>query len=60
MKLKNRTISLRISDEAANAYGYLQSIRINPSELLRSGGENAIISKAKEMKQPIKSEHIPF
>lgn len=60
MKLKNRVVSLRLSNEAANAYGFLQSIKVNPSRYLREGGEAAVIYKAKEMKQPIKKEDLPF
>ena len=60
MKLKNKVISLRLTDEAARAYGYLQSIKVNPSELIRNGGETAIISKAKEMKINKVKNSCPF
>lgn len=60
MQLKKTVISIRLNNEAANACSYLRSIKVNPARYLREGGETAVISKAKEMKQPIEKEILPF
>lgn len=60
MKLKPNKIVIRLNREAFESYVYLRSIKVNPAVYFREGGETAIISKAKEMKQPVKKNICPF
>ena len=44
--LKANAVRIRLSNEAMEAYRYLQQCKMRPAQLLRSGGETALMAAA--------------
>ena len=50
MRLKINAISIRLNNDAMEAYRYLQTKKVNPAKYLREGGEKRLIEVAEEFK----------
>lgn len=57
-KIYNEIISIRLSDEAFEAWHYLKNKKVSPAHFLRLGGEAMLIQKAVEFKKHV--EKLPF
>lgn len=53
--MKTNIIAIRLSYDCIEAYRFLQSKRINPAKLLRSGGEQLVIDTAQRNKFKLKT-----
>ena len=46
--MNTNVITVRLSDEAIEAYRFLQAKKINPAKYLRQGGEQLVIQTAQK------------
>ena len=58
--MNSNVITIRLSDNAINAYRFLQSKKINPAKYLRQGGEEQLIKVALKNKFTLKINKPPF
>lgn len=58
--MNSNIITIRLSNNCALAYRFLQSKKINPAKYLRLGGENLVIQTAQNNKFKLIKNKIPF
>lgn len=58
--MNSSIITIRLSNNCALAYRFLQSKKINPAKYLRLGGEALVIKMAKKNKFKLIKNKIPF
>ena len=58
--MKSNIITIRLSNNCALAYRFLQSKKINPAKYLRLGGEPLVIKMAQNSKFKLIKNKIPF
>ena len=58
--MNSNIITIRLSNDCALAYRFLQSRKINPAKYLRLGGESLVIQIAQKNKFKLIKNKLPF
>jgi len=60
MKINKHRIYVQFDSETLECWHYLKSVKVRPTDIMRSATKDALIKKATEMKKPKDTFIYPF